>query len=134
MLWVMPVVLNKTQWIYPVGAGARRSFGVPGGPISPPVPLALNPLGGRFRRGYSYLFVSLDIQCLNPVGWAGSGWVVLHHTSGGTFGPDRLKVHQTLLHGGSSVESGFEPGTFRPQGRDLTTWPLRPKSCLNALI
>ncbi|GBN08304.1 hypothetical protein AVEN_90466-1 [Araneus ventricosus] len=31
------------------------------------------------------------------------------------------------IHGGSSVESGFEPGTLRLQSRDLTTrppWPL----------
>ncbi|GBM79402.1 hypothetical protein AVEN_185437-1 [Araneus ventricosus] len=25
------------------------------------------------------------------------------------------------IHDGSSTESGFEPGTLRPQGRDLTT-------------
>ncbi|GBM07264.1 hypothetical protein AVEN_187831-1 [Araneus ventricosus] len=31
-------------------------------------------------------------------------------------------------HGGSSVESGFEPGTLRPQSRDLTTRPPRPPS------
>ncbi|GBN25947.1 hypothetical protein AVEN_273348-1 [Araneus ventricosus] len=30
------------------------------------------------------------------------------------------------IHGGSSVESGFEPGTFRSQGRDLTITPPRP--------
>ncbi|GBL72237.1 hypothetical protein AVEN_115206-1 [Araneus ventricosus] len=30
------------------------------------------------------------------------------------------------IHGGSSVESGFEPGTLRPQSRDLTTRPPRP--------
>ncbi|GBN30195.1 hypothetical protein AVEN_226539-1 [Araneus ventricosus] len=29
------------------------------------------------------------------------------------------------IHGGSSVESGFEPGAFRPQSRDLTTRPPR---------
>ncbi|GBM54229.1 hypothetical protein AVEN_213711-1 [Araneus ventricosus] len=29
------------------------------------------------------------------------------------------------LDNGSSVESGFEPGTLRPQSRDLTTWPPR---------
>ncbi|GBN72222.1 hypothetical protein AVEN_152516-1, partial [Araneus ventricosus] len=28
-------------------------------------------------------------------------------------------------HGGSSGESGFEPGTLRPQSRDLTTKPPR---------
>ncbi|GBL77808.1 hypothetical protein AVEN_153005-1 [Araneus ventricosus] len=66
MLWVMPVVLNKTQWIYPVGAGARRSFGVPGGPISPPVPLALNPLGGRFRHDISYALGAVLIQGEGP--------------------------------------------------------------------
>ncbi|GBN39986.1 hypothetical protein AVEN_73269-1, partial [Araneus ventricosus] len=30
-------------------------------------------------------------------------------------------------HGGSSVESGFEPGTLRPQSWDLTTRPPRPR-------
>ncbi|GBO35780.1 hypothetical protein AVEN_199554-1 [Araneus ventricosus] len=30
------------------------------------------------------------------------------------------------IHGGSSVESGFEPGALRPQGRDLATRPPRP--------
>ncbi|GBN08501.1 hypothetical protein AVEN_170173-1 [Araneus ventricosus] len=29
------------------------------------------------------------------------------------------------MHFGSSVESGFEPGTFRTQGQDLTTRPPR---------
>ncbi|GBN31429.1 hypothetical protein AVEN_84786-1 [Araneus ventricosus] len=37
--------------------------------------------------------------------------------------PDRFNVHQICSHGGSSVESGFEPGTLLPQGRDLTTRP-----------
>ncbi|GBN51888.1 hypothetical protein AVEN_59515-1 [Araneus ventricosus] len=31
------------------------------------------------------------------------------------------------IHGGSSVESGLEPGTLRPQSRDLTTRPPRPQ-------
>ncbi|GBO15125.1 hypothetical protein AVEN_60710-1, partial [Araneus ventricosus] len=30
------------------------------------------------------------------------------------------------FHGGSSVESGFEPGTLRLQGRSLATWSPRP--------
>ncbi|GBM04806.1 hypothetical protein AVEN_20237-1 [Araneus ventricosus] len=30
------------------------------------------------------------------------------------------------IHGGSSVESSFEPGTLRPQSRDLTTRLQRP--------
>ncbi|GBM69698.1 hypothetical protein AVEN_212276-1, partial [Araneus ventricosus] len=30
------------------------------------------------------------------------------------------------IHGGSSVESGFEPKTFQPQSRDTTTGRLRP--------
>ncbi|GBL72047.1 hypothetical protein AVEN_115068-1 [Araneus ventricosus] len=30
------------------------------------------------------------------------------------------------MHGGSSVESGFEPETLRSRGRDLTTRPPRP--------
>ncbi|GBN72266.1 hypothetical protein AVEN_161408-1 [Araneus ventricosus] len=31
------------------------------------------------------------------------------------------------MHGGSSVESGFEPGTLWPRSRDLTTWPPRSR-------
>ncbi|GBM33573.1 hypothetical protein AVEN_197323-1 [Araneus ventricosus] len=31
------------------------------------------------------------------------------------FGPDGFNVHQILLHGGSSLESGFESGTLRPE-------------------
>ncbi|GBM14214.1 hypothetical protein AVEN_167301-1 [Araneus ventricosus] len=31
-----------------------------------------------------------------------------------------------LIHDGSSVESGFEPGIRGPQSRDLTTKPPRP--------
>ncbi|GBM90151.1 hypothetical protein AVEN_20276-1 [Araneus ventricosus] len=30
------------------------------------------------------------------------------------------------IHGGSSVESGFEPTILRSRGRDLTTRPPRP--------
>ncbi|GBN27546.1 hypothetical protein AVEN_61955-1 [Araneus ventricosus] len=30
------------------------------------------------------------------------------------------------IHGGSSVESGFEPGALRPQSRDLATRPPWP--------
>ncbi|GBM54148.1 hypothetical protein AVEN_202511-1 [Araneus ventricosus] len=30
------------------------------------------------------------------------------------------------IHGGSSVESGLEPGALRPQSRDLTTRAPRP--------
>ncbi|GBM47047.1 hypothetical protein AVEN_68367-1 [Araneus ventricosus] len=36
------------------------------------------------------------------------------------------------IHGGSSVESSFDPGTHRPQSRDLTTRP--PRSCLRVGI
>ncbi|GBM10240.1 hypothetical protein AVEN_177504-1 [Araneus ventricosus] len=36
---------------------------------------------------------------------------------------DRFTVHQAHMNGGSSVESGFEPGTLRCQSRDLTTTP-----------
>ncbi|GBO34290.1 hypothetical protein AVEN_166295-1 [Araneus ventricosus] len=32
------------------------------------------------------------------------------------------------IHGGSSVESGFGPGTLRPQSRGLTTRPPRPSN------
>ncbi|GBM43695.1 hypothetical protein AVEN_26562-1 [Araneus ventricosus] len=42
------------------------------------------------------------------------------------FFPDGFNVHQTRLHGCSSVESGFESGTLRPRDRDLTTGPPRP--------
>ncbi|GBN23656.1 hypothetical protein AVEN_273475-1 [Araneus ventricosus] len=35
------------------------------------------------------------------------------------------------MYGGSSVESGFEPGALRPPGRDLTTRPSRPLRILN---
>ncbi|GBN78802.1 hypothetical protein AVEN_227582-1 [Araneus ventricosus] len=41
------------------------------------------------------------------------------------------------MHGGSSVESGFEPGTLWPRSRDLTTWPPRPRpsrDCSNSMI
>ncbi|GBO04043.1 hypothetical protein AVEN_154146-1 [Araneus ventricosus] len=31
------------------------------------------------------------------------------------------------IHGGSSVESVFEPATLRSRGRDLTTRPPRPQ-------
>ncbi|GBL95799.1 hypothetical protein AVEN_722-1 [Araneus ventricosus] len=31
-----------------------------------------------------------------------------------------------LIHDGYLVRSGFEPGTLRPQSRDLTTRPPRP--------
>ncbi|GBM29442.1 hypothetical protein AVEN_63097-1 [Araneus ventricosus] len=52
-------------------------------------------------------------KAINPVGWAGSGWVVLHHTSGRTFGPYGFN-DQARLQGGSSVESGFEPEALLP--------------------
>ncbi|GBN62883.1 hypothetical protein AVEN_2543-1 [Araneus ventricosus] len=35
------------------------------------------------------------------------------------------------MHGGSSVESGLEPGALRPQSRDLTTRPPRPVAALS---
>ncbi|GBM14044.1 hypothetical protein AVEN_209938-1 [Araneus ventricosus] len=34
------------------------------------------------------------------------------------------------IQGGSSVESGFEPGALRPQSRDPTTRPPRTPICL----
>ncbi|GBM45118.1 hypothetical protein AVEN_251843-1 [Araneus ventricosus] len=37
-----------------------------------------------------------------------------YHTSRRTFGSDGFSVHQTCLHGSSSVESDFEHGTLRP--------------------
>ncbi|GBM12589.1 hypothetical protein AVEN_146772-1 [Araneus ventricosus] len=36
------------------------------------------------------------------------------HTRERTFGPDGFNVYQTRLHGGSSLESGFEPRILRP--------------------
>ncbi|GBN16842.1 hypothetical protein AVEN_41136-1 [Araneus ventricosus] len=39
--------------------------------------------------------------------------------SGRTFGPDGFGVHQARLHDSSSMESCFEPGTFRHPDRDL---------------
>ncbi|GBN64492.1 hypothetical protein AVEN_218258-1 [Araneus ventricosus] len=36
------------------------------------------------------------------------------------------------IHGGSSVESGFEPGTLRSQSRDLTTRQSRPGDSSNS--
>ncbi|GBN13235.1 hypothetical protein AVEN_85160-1 [Araneus ventricosus] len=36
-----------------------------------------------------------------------------------------LYVHKVHIHGGSSVKSGFEPGTFRLRNLDLTTRPPR---------
>ncbi|GBM84263.1 hypothetical protein AVEN_102013-1 [Araneus ventricosus] len=33
---------------------------------------------------------------------------------------DRVKVEQVHIHGGSSMESGFEPGTLRLRSRDFT--------------
>ncbi|GBL57049.1 hypothetical protein AVEN_49044-1, partial [Araneus ventricosus] len=44
-----------------------------------------------------------------------------YHTSGKTFGPLHMILRATgPIHYGSSVESGFEPGTLRPRNRDLT--------------
>ncbi|GBN39718.1 hypothetical protein AVEN_262260-1 [Araneus ventricosus] len=36
-----------------------------------------------------------------------------------------FSVHEVHMLGGSSTESGFEPGTIRFRRRDLTTRPLR---------
>ncbi|GBM33745.1 hypothetical protein AVEN_131648-1 [Araneus ventricosus] len=38
------------------------------------------------------------------------------------------------IHGGSSVESGFEPGTLRPQSLDLSTTPPLKHRNLKSLI
>ncbi|GBM50046.1 hypothetical protein AVEN_172927-1 [Araneus ventricosus] len=38
------------------------------------------------------------------------------------------------IHGGSSVESGFEPGTLRPQSRDLTSRPPQPHEPANNML
>ncbi|GBN20028.1 hypothetical protein AVEN_15209-1 [Araneus ventricosus] len=35
-----------------------------------------------------------------------------HHTSGRSIGCDGFSVYQTRLEGGSSIESGLEPGTL----------------------
>ncbi|GBM35186.1 hypothetical protein AVEN_189938-1 [Araneus ventricosus] len=56
------------------------------------------------------------------------------HTSGISFGPDGFHVHQTLLHGGSSMEPGSEPGTLRSQNRDVTIRPRRSTARRKAAI
>ncbi|GBM51275.1 hypothetical protein AVEN_267141-1 [Araneus ventricosus] len=38
----------------------------------------------------------------------------------------RFNIHQAHMHGGSSVESGFEPGALRSRRQDLTTRPPQP--------
>ncbi|GBM73618.1 hypothetical protein AVEN_45019-1 [Araneus ventricosus] len=48
-----------------------------------------------------------------------------HRTNGTTFGSAEFNVHQTRLHGGSSVEKGFVPGTLRPY--EELTGTLRSK-------
>ncbi|GBM71729.1 hypothetical protein AVEN_137503-1 [Araneus ventricosus] len=51
-----------------------------------------------------------------------------YHTNGWACGPLRMIERATVpINYGSSVESGFEPGTLRPQGRYLTTRPPRPE-------
>ncbi|GBL85091.1 hypothetical protein AVEN_221317-1 [Araneus ventricosus] len=37
-----------------------------------------------------------------------------------------FSVCEAHIHGGSSVKSGFDPGTFWPRNRDLNTMPPRP--------
>ncbi|GBL82699.1 hypothetical protein AVEN_263760-1 [Araneus ventricosus] len=39
---------------------------------------------------------------------------------------DRFGVHRAHIHGGYLVDSGFEPGTLRLQGRGLNSRPPRP--------
>ncbi|GBM12399.1 hypothetical protein AVEN_211578-1 [Araneus ventricosus] len=49
------------------------------------------------------------------------------HTGGRAFGADVCSVHPARLHGCTSAESDFEPGSLRPRRRDLTTRPQRPR-------
>ncbi|GBM60456.1 hypothetical protein AVEN_117969-1 [Araneus ventricosus] len=58
---------------------------------------------------------------------------ISRHISGRAFRHLRLIRRATdPMHGGSSVESGFEPGTFRLRNRDLTTRSLRPHNNLRS--
>ncbi|GBM09731.1 hypothetical protein AVEN_101783-1 [Araneus ventricosus] len=49
-------------------------------------------------------------------------------TNGRIFDPEGCNVHQVHLHGGSSMESGFETRTLRARSRVLTTRQPRQNS------
>ncbi|GBL94385.1 hypothetical protein AVEN_83436-1 [Araneus ventricosus] len=49
------------------------------------------------------------------LGWVGPVWVFLHHTSGRVFAPTYDLACNRPIHGAFSVESSFEPETFRPK-------------------
>ncbi|GBM64794.1 hypothetical protein AVEN_10216-1 [Araneus ventricosus] len=57
-----------------------------------------------------------------------------HHTNGRTF---VTSTHDLTCnrpaYGGSSVQSGFGPGTLRPRSRNLIIRPLRPHDAYNEL-
>ncbi|GBM73257.1 hypothetical protein AVEN_158617-1 [Araneus ventricosus] len=59
------------------------------------------------------------------LGLVGPVWVFLHHTYGRTLYPrSQINVRQAHIHGGLSVESGFDCRTFRSRGCDLVTRQL----------
>ncbi|GBN47174.1 hypothetical protein AVEN_158686-1 [Araneus ventricosus] len=61
-------------------------------------------------------------NALNPVGWAGLGWVVSHRTSGRTFDPLRMINVQQPNTRRSLVESA---STLEPFGSEATTAPFQ---------
>ncbi|GBN57661.1 hypothetical protein AVEN_23965-1 [Araneus ventricosus] len=74
--------------------------------LAPPSPnFRATPTGGRLATTY-------DLVCNRP------------YATGNRPYPPCMPVG---IHGGSSVESGFEPATLRSRGRDLTTRPPRPQ-------
>ncbi|GBM43897.1 hypothetical protein AVEN_247118-1 [Araneus ventricosus] len=54
--------------------------------------------------------------------------------TGGHLTSDRFNVHQAHKHGGSSVESGFEPEALRLRNRHLTTRSPQPQIILLELV
>ncbi|GBM87928.1 hypothetical protein AVEN_186028-1 [Araneus ventricosus] len=91
---------------------------------TPPQSPYLNPIEHIWRELESFCFggVLLGLKSNFPSPLS----KLLHHTSGRTSGPYGFNVHQTSIHGGSSMESGFEPRILRSCGRDLTIRPPRP--------
>ncbi|GBM09867.1 hypothetical protein AVEN_241198-1 [Araneus ventricosus] len=107
------------------------------GPLSPagPVP-ALHP--SWVGRASVRIFASRQREdvwgsiLVTPVG-LGVGFRTLTtepNPTGGTRIDPLATVYDSAcgrpIHGGYAVELGFEPGTLRPQIRDLTTMPTRP--------
>ncbi|GBN04580.1 hypothetical protein AVEN_134603-1 [Araneus ventricosus] len=67
------------------------------------------------------------LPALHP-SWVGRTSVgISHHTTGRTFGSPRYDLAcNRPMHDRSSMESGFEPRTLRPQDLHLTIRPPRP--------